>query len=84
MFFFFFWDHQLSTYATGGEMRGHSKRVQLCTGEWVLHFVLLNLMQRFLQNQRGKGDFSVLRILENEESLRLILRLILNLVDLNS
>ena len=61
MFFCLERDHQLSTYATGGEMGGHSKRVQLCTGEGVLHFVLLNLIRRFLQNHRGKGDFSVMK-----------------------
>ena len=28
----------------------------------VLHFILLNYMQRFLQNHLGKGDFSVQKL----------------------
>ena len=28
----------------------------------VLHFILLNQLQRFLQNYRGKGDFSVQKL----------------------
>lgn len=28
----------------------------------MLHFVLLNLMQRFLKNHQGKGDFSAQKV----------------------
>ena len=52
---------QMRTWG-GGILHVYVRTIVCYTYNYYIHFVLLNLMQRFLKNHQGKGDFSVQKV----------------------